>query len=102
TLLFFLAVITLVTGVGWVASVHFRRPAPTAIDGGLVLSFSGSLSGLGNADVFINLSATAEPTATCTTPAGSNESPGQNPASVNVTGSIAIPASEIKNGNLTF
>jgi hypothetical protein len=87
------------------SSVHFKGGGtgdPTFIDNGLTLSVSGALSGLGNEDLVVELSATGNPTATCTNPAGAPQPPGQNPASVTLTGSQSIPKGEIKNGNVSF
>ena len=85
------------------ASVHFKQNrTPTFTDGGLLLSAQGALTGLGNGDVVIFLTAQADVVATCTNPSGSNQPPGHNPAPITVAGSQAIPQDEIKNGNLSF
>ncbi len=92
------------------SSVHFKgdHSLPSFTDNTgtpnpLTLTSSGELSGLGFADVLVKLTATANPTATCGNPGSKQtQAPGQNPASVTVTGSVSIPASEIKNGNTPF
>jgi hypothetical protein len=85
------------------ANAHFKsKPAVTFTDQGLSLSSSGAITGLGNGDVVITLTATGQPTATCTNPAGSTQPAGQNPAEITLTGVEQIPAPEIKNGNLSF
>jgi hypothetical protein len=88
------------------ASVHFkggRNAGPSFSDNGLTLTASGALAGLGNQDLFIGLSATGNPTATCTNPSGSNQPPGQNPAPVTTAGSLEILSDEIeKNGSVPF
>ncbi len=94
-----------IISVAAASSVHLKggpRAEPSFTDNGLTLSASGELSGLGNADVLVTITATANPTANCTNPGGQSKVPGQNPAPVQVTGSVSIPASEIKNGTTPF
>lgn len=87
-------------------NAHLRnnvRPNPAFTDAGLTLIATASYAGLGNFDTQQNLSATANPTADCVNPGtGEHRPPGQNPAEVEVTGSTAVPASDIKNGNVTI
>lgn len=85
------------------ANAHLKGRNPVQFtDNGLTLSATVSYAGLGNFDTLQVLTATANPTSTCTNPAGATQPPGQNPAEVNVTGSTAIPAGDIKNGNVTI
>src|SRR5262245_66502958 len=66
------------------SSVHLKggkNAEPTFTDGGLTLRATGELSGLGNGDVLVTLTATADVTATCSNPGKPNEAPGQNPRS---------------------
>jgi hypothetical protein len=91
--------------VALAASVHFKggkNAGPTFRDLGLSLRSTGALAGLGNEDLLITLVATGDATATCTNPSGTTQPPGQNPAEVVLTGIDPIPASEIKNGNVSF
>jgi hypothetical protein len=99
------ALAILAASVVWAGSVHLKGGAnaePTFDDEGVTLSSTGALAGLGNGDILVIISATANPTANCCNPGGECKVPGQNPAPVNVTGSQSIPESEFKNGNVTF
>jgi hypothetical protein len=99
----FVSCLSLTVGVALAASVHLKPPnrPPVFSDGGLTLTSSGALAGLGNGDVLVTLTAQADVTATCANQGG-NQAPGQNPAPVSVSGAQAIPESEIKNGNVGF
>ena len=96
-------VLGLFAGVALASNVHLKgRSTPAFTDQGLVLNATAALAGLGSGDVLIVLNARANPTANCCTPGGSCKVPGQNPAPIDVSGSESIPASEVKNGNVTF
>jgi hypothetical protein len=85
------------------ANVHFKKSPPlTFADGGLTLSASGALTGLGNGDLVITLSATGQPIATCTNPSGANQPAPHNPAAAEFGGVQEIPAGSVKNGNVSF
>jgi hypothetical protein len=82
---------------------HLKGRNPVVFtDNGLTLTARVSYAGLGNFDTLQTLDATGNPTSTCTNPAGATQPPGQNPASVDVTGATAVPAGVIKNGNVTI
>jgi len=105
TVIVMLVSVLVVTSAALASSVHLKggpKAKPAFSDNGLTLSTSSALAGLGNTDVVVRLSATGNPTATCTNPSGQNQPPGQNPAPVTLTGSESIPASETKNGNVSF
>src|SRR5262245_49603871 len=84
-------------------SPHLKGKNPIVFtDNGLTLTATASYAGLGNFTTEQRVDATANPRASCTNPAGQTQPPGQNPAEVDVTGSTAVPASDIKNGNVTI
>jgi hypothetical protein len=97
--------ILLLGTAAYASNVHLKPPnsKPSFTDNGLTLRASAALSGLGGGDIVINMSATADATATCTNPgSGATQPPGQNPAPVTVSGTQTIPQDQIKNGNVSF
>ncbi len=98
------AALALMASAAMASSVHLKggkNAEPAFVDGGLTLAASGELAGLGNGDVLVTLTAEADVTATCENKGGT-QAPGQNPAPITVSGSQAIPESEIKNGTTPF
>src|SRR5437867_11261044 len=84
------------------AFIDDTQTSPVAT-GCLTLTASGSLTGLGNGDVAVTLSAVAQPNATCTNPGtGEHQPPGRNPALVTLGSSLGIPGGDVKNGNTPF
>jgi len=97
------AVIGVFAGQASAASPHLKGRNPVVFtDNGLTLTAQVSYAGLGNFDTLQRLDATAQPSSTCTNPAGATQPPGQNPAEADVSGSTAVPAGDIKNGNVTI
>jgi hypothetical protein len=85
-------------------SPHLKGKNPVLFtDNGLTLTATVSYAGLGNFDTLQNLAARAQPTADCVNPGtGEHRPPGHQPAEAQVSGSTAIPAGDIKNGNVTI
>jgi hypothetical protein len=83
---------------------HLKGRNPVSFtDNILTLTATVSYAGLGNFDTLQNLTARAQPTADCVNPGtGEHRPPGQNPAEAEVSGSTAVPAEDIKNGNVTI
>lgn len=96
--------IALATMTGALAvSAHFKHGSPTFNDLGTQLKMTGVFAGLGNFSTQLGISATGNPTADCVNPgSGEHRPPGQQPAAVTLTGTVAVPASDIKNGNVTL
>jgi hypothetical protein len=98
------AAVALIAQQALAVSPHLKGKNPVAFtDNGLTLSATVSYAGLGNFDTLQNLTASAQPTADCVNPgSGEHRPPGHNPAEATVSGSTAVPAGDIKNGNVTI
>jgi hypothetical protein len=93
-------VVAMTSAVASAANVHLKG-TPTFTDNGLTLTSTGTLTGLGNNDIEVRLTAQGTPSATCTNKGGT-QAPGQNPATVTIQGTQNIPATQVKNGNVAF
>jgi hypothetical protein len=101
-----LAAFILAAPAALAASPHFKaggQPACTfAGTTSIPVSCSGTLAGLGNQDLSLHLSASGFALYQCQN-GGGNTAPGQNKVLEGpATSDTAIPASAVKNGNLTF
>jgi hypothetical protein len=100
------ATLTLLFTTAAYAGIHLQPPGsvPAFTDGGVSLEASGLLAGLGDrSGAVVNMTASANVTATCTNPSGKTQPPGQNPAPVSITGSDTIePGSIDHNGSAPF
>jgi hypothetical protein len=84
--------------VAVIAAVNIKRV--TFTDNGTTLTTCGTLTGLGNQDVTITVNTQGIASTVCTNRGGNNP-PGQQ-VPVSPLGSVTIPATEIKNGNVRF
>lgn len=105
-LLTLMLALSLTVSAAFASSVHLKggkNAKPAFFDGGLTLNASGDLAGLGEGNVLVSVTATADVTSSCINPGnGEHRPPGRNPAPITVSGSQAIPAPELKNGNTPF
>jgi hypothetical protein len=100
------AVSALAVSGAFAASPHFKKGGtPTCTFSGttsIPVTCTGTLAGLGNEDLNLHLSVSGFALYQCQNQGG-NIAPGQNRVLVGpATSDTAIPASAIKNGNLTF
>src|SRR5262245_47520635 len=81
-------------------NAHLKGRNPELfVDNGLTLTSTLVYAGLGNFDTLQRVDATGNPSAICANN-GQHAAPGQNPAEANVSGETAVPAGDIKNGNV--
>lgn len=103
-----LAAAVMAASPAFAASPHFKKGGePTCAitftgTSSASTTCTGSLAGLGNEDLLLNLTVGGSAVYQCQN-AGGNIAPGQNKVLVGpVTAPTLIPSGEIKNGNLTF
>jgi hypothetical protein len=98
-----LAIFAMTAATGLAASAHFKQGSPVfaADKSALTLSASGALAGLGNGNIVVKLDGSGTASLLCTNPGGSSKVPGQNP-NFSASGSGAVPAGAVKNGNASF
>jgi hypothetical protein len=98
-----LAVLAMTATAALAANAHFKKGSPvfSADKSALTLSASGTITGLGNGDIVVKLDGSGTANLLCTNPGGSSKVPGQNP-NFSASGSAAVPASAVKNGNASF
>jgi hypothetical protein len=102
----FLVIAGLSATAALAASPHFKRGGtPVCTFSGstsIPVTCTGTLAGLGNDDLLLNLSVSGSAVYQCRNNGG-NIAPGQNKVLIGpATSSTSIPADSIKNGNLTF
>ncbi len=82
------------------AAVILKKGSPLLADNGTTLSATGCLTGLGNTDVQITLTADGIPSGTCTN--RGDHQPAGIQKKITVTGGTTIPGNEVKNGTVCF
>ena len=103
TVVFVTVFVLAIPAVAQAANPHFRRNGtPRCTDTGSELVCTGSLTGLGNQDLVLSLSADAFAEFFCGAPGNRRLAPGQNKVPFAASGDQTVPGSEIKNGNATF
>jgi hypothetical protein len=100
-----LVAIGLTATAAFASSPHFKSGSPTCTIGGTAsaptVTCSGSVSGLGNVDLTIDVAATGSGSYTCFNNGG-NSAPGQSQVTAAGSSSTPVPANSVKNGTLNF
>jgi hypothetical protein len=93
------AIILIISALAF-AAVNFKKGSPQLKDNGTTLSATGCITGLGNTDVVVTLTADGVPSGTCTN--RGEHQPAGIQKKIRVTAGATIPADEIKNGTVCF